>query len=354
MDGQNQYHSEELGKKVGGRVGTFVLIPPARMLGSCTPSSLVGGWPGRRPSHRSVVGTASLGCPASSGCAGRACFIPRGAPRHTLPLQGLLHRHRHTHTRTQRTARHTPHHTSPHLAKPIPPALQVDAEKRTLIKTLPHTLVLHLKRFEWDYETYQRWKVGPSFPLLPARSPQRPQQWPRPPAARKRRSVPPPPLLGPWERRLPRRPPSVRDLPFMAAAQLSPTKWEGFHIACRLLPARRSSLGPPPPPLAHPHTPPHPNPTLAHTQVKDRFEFPTQLDMYPYTVAGADEADGRVRLRAAACPCSRHRRACWTRCLACGGITPARPPGYGFRGPLAVPKTWRLACVWAWRRARTL
>jgi uncharacterized UBP type Zn finger protein len=35
----------------------------------------------------------------------------------------------------------------------------VDAEKRTLIKQLPHTLVLHLKRFEWDYETYQRWKV---------------------------------------------------------------------------------------------------------------------------------------------------------------------------------------------------
>ncbi|KAL4452636.1 hypothetical protein ABPG75_008298 [Micractinium tetrahymenae] len=62
---------------------------------------------------------------------------------------------------------------------------KVDAEKRTLIKELPHTLVLHLKRFEWDYETYQRWKV------------------------------------------------------------------------------------------------------------KDRFEFPQQLDMYPYTVEGADEADGR-------------------------------------------------------------
>ncbi len=36
----------------------------------------------------------------------------------------------------------------------------MDAEKRTLIRVLPHTLVLHLKRFEWDYETYQRWKVG--------------------------------------------------------------------------------------------------------------------------------------------------------------------------------------------------
>jgi len=39
----------------------------------------------------------------------------------------------------------------------------VDAEKRTLIKSLPHTLVLHLKRFEWDYETYQRWKVSGIF-----------------------------------------------------------------------------------------------------------------------------------------------------------------------------------------------
>lgn len=36
----------------------------------------------------------------------------------------------------------------------------MDAEKRTLIKHLPHTLVLHLKRFEFDYETFQRWKVG--------------------------------------------------------------------------------------------------------------------------------------------------------------------------------------------------
>jgi ubiquitin carboxyl-terminal hydrolase 9/24 len=37
---------------------------------------------------------------------------------------------------------------------------KVDAEKRTLLKALPHTLALHLKRFEWDYETYQRWKAG--------------------------------------------------------------------------------------------------------------------------------------------------------------------------------------------------
>ena len=36
----------------------------------------------------------------------------------------------------------------------------MDAEKRTLIKALPHTLVFHLKRFEWDYESYTRWKVG--------------------------------------------------------------------------------------------------------------------------------------------------------------------------------------------------
>ena len=42
----------------------------------------------------------------------------------------------------------------------LPALWQVDAEKRVLIRQLPHTLALHLKRFEWDYETYQRWKVG--------------------------------------------------------------------------------------------------------------------------------------------------------------------------------------------------
>ncbi len=40
---------------------------------------------------------------------------------------------------------------------------KVDAEKRTLIGSLPNTLMLHLKRFEWDYETYQRWKVKDRF-----------------------------------------------------------------------------------------------------------------------------------------------------------------------------------------------
>lgn len=40
---------------------------------------------------------------------------------------------------------------------------KVDAEKRTLIHRLPHTLMLHLKRFEWDYETYSRWKVKDRF-----------------------------------------------------------------------------------------------------------------------------------------------------------------------------------------------
>ena len=47
-------------------------------------------------------------------------------------------------------------------------ACQVDAEKRVLIKHLPHTLVLHLKRFEWDYETYQRWKVRLHCPTFSA------------------------------------------------------------------------------------------------------------------------------------------------------------------------------------------
>ena len=35
--------------------------------------------------------------------------------------------------------------------------------------------------------------------------------------------------------------------------------------------------------------------------MKDRFEFPCQLDMYPYTVEGADEAEGRVGVRCMLC-----------------------------------------------------
>lgn len=31
--------------------------------------------------------------------------------------------------------------------------------KRNCIKVLPHTLVIHLKRFEFDYETMTRWKI---------------------------------------------------------------------------------------------------------------------------------------------------------------------------------------------------
>ena len=40
---------------------------------------------------------------------------------------------------------------------------KVDAKKRTLIKKLPETLVFHLKRFEWDYETFQRFKIKDRF-----------------------------------------------------------------------------------------------------------------------------------------------------------------------------------------------
>lgn len=36
---------------------------------------------------------------------------------------------------------------------------QVDAVKRNCLKVLPHTLVIHLKRFEFDYETMTRWKI---------------------------------------------------------------------------------------------------------------------------------------------------------------------------------------------------
>lgn len=37
------------------------------------------------------------------------------------------------------------------------------ALKRTCIKTLPHTLVIHLKRFELDYETMETFKIQERF-----------------------------------------------------------------------------------------------------------------------------------------------------------------------------------------------
>lgn len=104
---------------------------------------------------------------------------------------------------------------------------QVDAEKRTLIKQLPHTLVFHLKRFEWDYETYQRWKV---------------------------------------------RMPGTGRAAVGLMVLYRYYKWVQESCHC-ILPGLSFCLS---------------------VQVKDRFEFPRQLDMYPYTVEGADEADGRV------------------------------------------------------------
>ena len=37
--------------------------------------------------------------------------------------------------------------------------MKVDAVKRNCIKVLPHMLVIHLKRFEYDYNTMNRWKI---------------------------------------------------------------------------------------------------------------------------------------------------------------------------------------------------
>lgn len=37
---------------------------------------------------------------------------------------------------------------------------RVPALKRACIKALPHTLVIHLKRFEFDYHSQTRFKVG--------------------------------------------------------------------------------------------------------------------------------------------------------------------------------------------------
>ena len=43
--------------------------------------------------------------------------------------------------------------------------MQVDAVKRNCIKVLPHMLVIHLKRFEYDYETMNRWKIKDRYSL---------------------------------------------------------------------------------------------------------------------------------------------------------------------------------------------
>lgn len=40
---------------------------------------------------------------------------------------------------------------------------KVDAKKKTMLKKLPETLVFHLKRFEWDFETLSRWKIKDRF-----------------------------------------------------------------------------------------------------------------------------------------------------------------------------------------------
>jgi len=40
---------------------------------------------------------------------------------------------------------------------------KVDAKKKTMLKKLPDTLVFHLKRFEWDFETLSRWKIKDRF-----------------------------------------------------------------------------------------------------------------------------------------------------------------------------------------------
>ena len=41
---------------------------------------------------------------------------------------------------------------------------RVPAVKRACIKALPHTLVIHLKRFEFDYHSQTRFKVGRAVP----------------------------------------------------------------------------------------------------------------------------------------------------------------------------------------------
>lgn len=40
---------------------------------------------------------------------------------------------------------------------------KVDAKKKTMLKKLPESLVFHLKRFEWDFDTLSRWKIKDRF-----------------------------------------------------------------------------------------------------------------------------------------------------------------------------------------------
>lgn len=126
MDGQNQYHSEQLGKKVGGQsclhaavacdVVVFEQAAGGRAQAASPVPQRARGWAGCLPARRGGWGDGAAACPAC---------------KRVLVL----------------------------ILPSTTTACQVDAEKRVLFKHLPHTLVLHLKRFEWDYETYQRWKV---------------------------------------------------------------------------------------------------------------------------------------------------------------------------------------------------
>ena len=45
--------------------------------------------------------------------------------------------------------------------------VQTDAVKRNCIKVLPHMLVVHLKRFEYDYETMTRGKIKDRYAITP-------------------------------------------------------------------------------------------------------------------------------------------------------------------------------------------
>jgi ubiquitin C-terminal hydrolase len=40
---------------------------------------------------------------------------------------------------------------------------KVDAVKRACVKALPTTLIIHLKRFEFDFDTMLRWKIRDRF-----------------------------------------------------------------------------------------------------------------------------------------------------------------------------------------------
>ena len=127
--------------------------------------------------------------------------------------------------------------------------------KRNCLKVLPHTLVIHLKRFEFDYETMTRWKIKDRrvsavshFPV-PLNSAAHTSQ-----------------------------PCSGHSVLGLSARQAAMTGCAGLQMQ------RQRRFAPPRHEEVHAESP---HPCFLTQQTEPcRFEFPKELDMYKYTVDG--------------------------------------------------------------------